>query len=213
MTETPGLCGYATEPLRWADVSAFFQEHGCVVSGAPELSWYREAWDALGAAGLQTKTVYRCGRYGQVALRLRAIALIAMYLGIYQSAAGTELGGYFSEHAPLAWYLDGLEVDMDALGEMTMECIDGPVEADDDGDEPWLFEIVEEMVREENDAIFLALERHFGGEIGLFHSLWNSRREAVNAETVEEAVNEVSPGDGKVEVWSYVQGGMRDWWF
>ena len=212
MTETADPSGYPTEPLAWADVSGFFRDHGCVVSGMPELRWYREAWDALGAAGLQTKTVYRCSTYGQVALRLRAITLMAIYLGIYQFAADSELDGYFSEHAPLSWYLDGLGVDWDALSKMAKEWLAEPIEADDD-DDAWLYEAVVEMVREENDAVFQALEQHFGGEIGLFVALWNSRREAQHSESVEEAVNAVSPGDGKVEVWSYVQGGMRDWWF
>ena len=137
---------------------------------------------------------------------------MAMYLGVYQSAANSDLGGYFSEHAPLSWYLDGLGVDLDVLSEMTAVWLEEPLEEEDD-DEPWLDEVVTEMVREENDAVFRALERHFGGDIGLFVSLWNSRREPENAESVEEAVGGASGGDGKVEVWSYVQGGMRDWWF
>ena len=211
MTATGGRCD--TEALTWSDVSSFFEEHGCVVFGAPEMRWYREAWDALGAAGLQKETEYRCARYGRVVLRLRAVALMAMYLGIYQSARDSDLDGYFSEHAPLTWYLDALAVDSEALGEMVEERVGGSVESedDDDGVQPWLDEVVEEMVREESDAVFRILDRHFGGEIGLFVSVWNSRRGLEETESVEEACNDAYPGDGKVELWSYVVGGMRGW--
>ena len=103
---------------------------------------------------------------------------------------------------------------MDALREMVEEWLDQPRhevgDESEDEDQPWLWESAEEMVREENDLIYRALEQHLGGDIGLFVSIWNSKREPAQAESPERAVNVVSPGDGKVEVWSYVQGGMRD---
>ena len=36
-----------------------------------------------------------------------------MYLGIYQFAEGTDLEGYFSEHSPISWCLDSLNVKME----------------------------------------------------------------------------------------------------
>ena len=79
-----------------------------MVFGAPELRRYREAWGALGAANLLSTTSFRCDRYARVTLRLRAVGLLAMYLGMYQAAHDSELDGYFSEHVPLSWYLGNL---------------------------------------------------------------------------------------------------------
>ena len=205
---------HPTKRLAWTDVSHFFRNHGCVVSGAPELPWYEEAWSAMGASGLLDSTPYRCQRHAQVVVRLRAVTLLAMYLGIYQAAHGTNLGGYFAEHHDLGEYLWALGVDLDALNEMVVASVE-PASNDEEEEEeeesPWLVEVTAELIKDENDAIFRALYEHFDGEINLFVSIWNSRLDPERIESFEEAITPDSWGDGKVEVFAYVKGGMQDW--
>ena len=89
---------HETEMLEWFQVEKLFEESGCVVSGKPEIRWYQESWGALKRAGLANTTEFEELELAQTVLRLRAPCLLAMYLGIYQVAEDSELGGYFSEH-------------------------------------------------------------------------------------------------------------------
>jgi len=102
-----------TDELDWDDVERFFDEYGCVMMNHPELRWYQESCGALMRSGLAGWTRFEDYAHAQTLLRLRAICLLAMYLGIYQrgSEYGPELGGCFFGH-PWIWdYLEAPKVD------------------------------------------------------------------------------------------------------
>ena len=211
-TQTSG-----TEPLSWYQVEEFFREHGCVIDGAPELRWYRESWGAMERAGLTGAGKFKEFQVDQTVVRLRVICLLAMYLGIYQVVGEhSELGGYFSDHLPCSWYLDSLNAKTKDLWELAhqMDVFETDVESykeDNDTDE-LLYELAIEVVNGETDAIFEALVDHYGGKTELFVSIWRSRTASGDDEPLEDIVNTVRFGDGKLEVWAYVDEGMTAWW-
>ena len=82
---------------------------------------------------------------------------------------------------------------------------------DEEADDESLREIAADLVGENNDSIFRVLEEHFGDNIGLFVSIWNSRLLLDQVEPPENVVNTGYQGDGKLEVWTYVEEGMTGW--
>ena len=105
--------------MDWGDVAGFFDEYGCVMMDHPELRWYQESWGALMRAGLAGRTRFDDYEHAQAHLKLRAICLLAMYVGIYQQVPyGPELGGCFFGHPGISEYLEALHLDDDTLWEM-----------------------------------------------------------------------------------------------
>ena len=208
---------YGIEPLQWSQLEGFFKEHGCVAVGDRELRWYRESWGALEKAGLAGAAELAEFGLDRTVLKLRALCLLAMYLGIYQVAGEhTELGGYFSGHAPCSWYLDSLHVDSEDIWELARQA--GILETDaenywedEDVDDELLYELATELVENETHAIFEALVDRYGGRTELFAALWNSRKPSDESEPSEGILDSVNPGDGKREVRSYVENGMTEW--
>ena len=206
-----------TKMLGWEQVRQFFEDHGCVVTGHPESRWYRESWEALDKAGLTSTTRYQTFELAQTVLKLRALCLLAMYLGMYQAAGPySELAGCFSEHPDVSWYLDSLEVEMKDIRELARTS--GMIETspssyceDEEADDGQLREIAMDFVRGENRAIFDALVEHYGGVVELFVSLWNSRMSPDEAESILSVVNALEPIGSKLAIWSYVEEGMTDW--
>ena len=171
-------------------------------------------------AGLTSAAELGGPRLSPTVLKLRALCLLAMYLGMYQAAGEhSELGGYFLEHAFFERYLDSLDVTMEDVQELAqaygiLEAGDGGSQGNDEEfDYEHLCEIAMNQVSEYNRSIFDALEDHYGGKIGLFVSIWNSRLRVDNIEPLENVVNSTYPGDGKFEVWMYVEEGMTGWWW
>ncbi len=207
------------ESLRWVQVEGFFREHGCVIVDTPELGWYRESWGALEKAGLTGAAESEEVGFDRTVPRLRAVCLLAMYLGIYQAAGNfSELGGYFSEHVPLSRYLDSLNVDTEDLWELarrmgTLETVAESLDEDEDVDDERLYELAMELVEGETNAIFTTLVDHYGGETELFVSLWRSRNASDEKELLNDIVNTVRFGDGKLDVHAYVEEGMMGWWW
>ena len=210
--QTPEL-----KTLEWDDVRNFFQEHGCVIVDAPELGWYRESWGALEKAGLTGAAEF--GEFGLdgMVTRLRAVCLLAMYLGIYQAAGEySELGGYFSDHPGCSVYLHSLGVKDEDLWDLARlkGVLDTEAESywdDEDVDDELLYELAADLAVDETGAIFAALVEHYGGKTGLFVSLWRSRSASDEVEPVEDIVDSVRFGNGKLEVWAYVDEGMTGW--
>lgn len=151
----------------------------------------------------------------EVLVRLRAIALLVMYLGIYQAASSTDLDGYFSEHPGILAYVDSVGTDFDVLVDLARA--EGYLEDPSGGDDPCDEEsrAAEEFARDAIAgacrSIHSALESHFGGDVGLFAAVWNSTFAPAERESLDIAVNSTTFGDGKVEVWDYVSGGMCAW--
>ena len=209
---------FRLDPLPWSEVEGFFREHACVMVGEPELRWYRESWSAMEKAGLTRAVEYREFGVDRTVLGLRAVCLLAMYLGMYQAAGEcSELGGYFSDHPPCSWYLDSLNVDIEDLWELTrmVGVLETKAESyweDEDVDEEMLYELAAELTVNETDTIFAALVDHHGDKTGLFVFLWKSRKPSGEDEPVEDIVDIVRPGDGKLEVRAYVEEGMAGWW-
>ena len=208
------------ERLPWSEVEGFFREHGCVIVDAPELRWYRESWGALEKAGLTSAVEFREFGLDRTVPRLRAVCLLAMYLGMYQAAGeSSELGGYFSDHPGCSWYLDSLNVDVEDVRELARMA--GALEtgaesywADEDVDEEAIYELAAESVAEETGPIFAALVDHHGGTTELFVSLWRSRSTSDEVAPAEDIADSVRLGDGKPEVRAYVEQGMSGWrWF
>ena len=77
-------------------------------------------------------------------------------------------------------------------------------------DNEQLSEIAIELVSYETGSMFDSLKKHYGDQIGLFVSIWNSRLPSDYKESPRDAINSVRGGDGKVEVWSYIEGGMSE---
>lgn len=206
-----------TKTLGWEQVKQFFEDHGCVVTGHPESRWYRESWEALDKAGLTSTTRYQACELAQTVLKLRALCLLAMYLGLYQAAGpNSELAGYFSEHPDVSSYLDSLEVETKDIRELArtsgmIELSPSSYREDEETDDGQLREIAMDFVREENKAIFDALVEHYGGVLELFVSLWNSRMSPDEAESLLSVVNTLEPIGSKLAIWSYVEEGMTDW--
>lgn len=206
-----------TKTLGWDQVRQFFEDHGCVVAGHPEIRWYRESWEALDRAGLTSITQYRAFELAQTVLKLRALCLLAMYLGMYQAAGPySELAGYFSGHPDVFWYLDPLGVKMMDIWELAR--ISGRLETsalsyfeDEGADDEQLREIAMDFVSEESSSIFCTLVEHYGEIFELFVSLWNSRVLPDDVEPFEGVVDSMRAQDGKVEVWAYVEEGMESW--
>jgi hypothetical protein len=119
--------------------------------------------------------------HARTLLKLPAICLSAMYLGIYQQIpSGPELDGYFFGHSGTWEDLEALQVDDESLWEIAR--IDGYVpdeesgrveehddeEAQDEDERAGILrDVVPELIREENDSIYKALEAHYGGAVGL----------------------------------------------
>ncbi|MDE0694444.1 MAG: hypothetical protein OXH76_01255 [Boseongicola sp.] len=206
-----------TQVLGWDQVREFFEEHGCVAIGHPEIRWYREAWDALDKAGLTSTTEFQQSELAQTALKLRAICLLVMYLGMYQAAGShSGLGGHFNEHEDVSLYLDSLGVQMQDVWQLA--CASGFLETDattfwddEETDDGQLAEIAMDLVRDENRPIFDALVEHHDGNIALFVSLWNSRVPPEDAEPVESVVDPGQMPHEKLDVWAYVEERMQGW--
>ena len=207
-----------TDALRWDQVRQFFKEHGCVVAGHPEIGWYQESWEALGNAGLTSTTEFQEFKRAQTVLRLRAICLLAMYLGMYQAAGSfSELGGYFEDHPGVSWYLNSLDVQMEDIWDLAQMSGVNETDAssnceDEECDEELLCEIAVDLASDENGIVFDALVEHYGGNEKLFASLWNSRVPPGDAEAFETVVNSVQSLDSKLKVLGYVEGRMEGWW-
>ena len=206
-----------TNLLQWSQVEDFFREHGCVVVDAPELRWYRESWGAMEKAGLNDTVELEKLELDRMVLRLRAVCLLSMYLGIYQAAGEfSELGGFFSDHPGCFCYLHSLNMDIEDIWTLVRRAglleteEEGYREGNDTGDE-LLEELTMELVSNETDAIFEALVDHYGSKIQLFVSIWRSRTVSGEDESLEEIVNTFRFGDGKLEVWRYVEEGMKSW--
>ena len=245
--------------VEWPDIKSFFAGYGCPTLSGIEMQWFERSWGALSEAGLTRANRAADGKYGQVEVKLRAVCLLAMYLGMYQQ--GGALEGYFNDHLGLSFYLEELGVGKKAAlaalhidrrtasgaGEIcTLDASDvfdivGEDYADalhdqlDDFEiqdraslEEWAglieWEIIEEalldLVRSENSTILKVLEKYYGGQEGLFVSIWNSRFSADEAESRDDILGFFSIGDAlagideageKLQIWSYVDDGMCDW--
>ena len=206
---------HETQASDWADVKSFFEENGCVVVGNPELGWYRESWGALMRSDLAGMMQVEEFSHSQTMLKLRAICLLAMYLGIYQEAGEfSDFGGYFSGHPPISWYLESLKVGQEDLWELghTHEMLETESSSyweDEETSESDLESIAIALVRGENHDLYNVLHRHYGGDIGLFTSIWNSRKLSDKIGPALEHL--VNTGVYSEEIWDYIRGGMRSW--
>ena len=80
---------------------------------------HRLEWGALEKVGLTSTTECKEHELAQTETKLRALCLLAMYLGVYQAAGEySELGGYFSEHDFFSSYLVSLSVELEEIWEL-----------------------------------------------------------------------------------------------
>lgn len=209
---------HETEILEWFQVERFFEEYGSVMLDRREIRWYQESWGALKRANLASHTEFDDDELAETVIKLRAVCLLAMYLGIYQAAGQySEWGGDFCSHEFFESYLESLNVDIGdiwfvGVRKGMLETSYDSYEEDEEADDEQLNDIAMQLVREDNGAIFSAIRDHYGGNTELFVSLWNSRFTLDEIEPKLEIVNYLRPGDdGKLEVWAYVENGMKDW--
>ena len=220
----------------------------------PVMGWYEESWGALMRAGLASTSRFEKDEHGETIIKLRAICLLAMYLGMYQQ--GGPMEGYFGDHIGLSFYLEELKIDKkaileilnidrkvisetedvsalgfadlrDVVGKDHLDGLDDLIYDIDDPDNvnmedlvgliDWemIEEPVSDLIRDENDLIYNALENHYGGKNQLFVSIWNSRFSLHEREPYMEILNDVYLGDimteQKLVTWSYVEDGMCQW--
>ena len=108
---------YDTAELEWYDVKDFFRSHGCPTLGGTEMRWYEESWGAIMRSGLASTSKYEKDEHGEIIIKLRAICLLAMYLGMYQQ--GGHMEGYFNDHPwGLSGYLEELGIDKKTILEL-----------------------------------------------------------------------------------------------
>ena len=257
---TPSEGGrHGAEEVEWHEVKGFYDNHGCPTVSGSEMQWFERSWGALGATGLTRIEMVPDEECGRVAVKLRAVGLLAMYLGMYQR--GGPLEGYFNDHLGLSVYLEELGVEerdvlailhMDGrpvakVGEVSTLAMSDVLDivgadhadtlqelAEDLGLqdraslEGWAglveWEMLEEplleFIQSESAAIFVALEKHYDGQEGLFVSVWNSRLPADEAESPDDILMNISIGDAlagedadgvKFQIWLYLDNGMCDW--
>ena len=210
---------YQIQALRWTDARGFFEEHGCVISGKPEIEWYNVAWVALEKAELTCSGKLGSFQVNLATVKLRALCLMAMYLGVYRAAGEfSNLGEYVSELRPISWYLQLLNVDMDDIWNLAhqqgglntgrLSCWE-----DEDTDLEQLYEVAVDLVVNERDVIYEALVEHYGGSKGLFVSWWNSRLPVNEGGSWQSIFASAVAGDGTLEAWHYVRNGMRDFFW
>ena len=211
---------YKIETLEWVDIRGFFKEHGCVIAGRPEIEWYRTAWTALERAGLTCSGKLGSFQVDLTTVKLRALCLMAMYLGAYQATDEFSkiLGGYFSEHSSVFWYLESLNVDMEDIWNLAhqngvLDSENPGYEEDEDVDVEQLCEIATDLAVDERDVIYKALVEHYGGNEGLFVSWWNSRRPLDEGASWPDIFASADPDDGTFEAWEYMEAGMKDFWW
>lgn len=201
--------------LPWAEVSSFFSEYGCVTTPRYELDWYRTAWDAMCASDHLRDLLTESEIEDETFVKLHAISLVTMYLGIYQAAHDSELNACFDEHPPVSDYIDSIGIDFDVLAKLAgsagylPEWEDGETYEDDEYYAG--IEFAKDLIVDGCPAVFPVIESHFGGDAGLFAAIWNSRLDPKEQEPLDIAVNSTYPGDGKVEVSDYVSRGMVGW--
>ena len=203
--------------LEWTHIRPFFEEHGCMVSGKPEIRWYQASWAAMEAAGLTSSGRLRDIEVDLTTVKLRALCILAMYLGGYQAAGeySDKLGGYFSEHEPMIWYLDSLNVSIEdiwtlARRERLLDTESSSYWEDSSVDIDQLCEIALDLAVDHREAIYRTLVGHYGSNEELFVSWWNSRLALDEDNSYGDIFAAAEPGDGTLEVWGYVQNGMRD---
>ena len=192
--------------LEWTHIRPFFEEHGCVVSGRSEIRWYQVAWAAMQAAGLTCSGRLQDIEVDQTTVKLRALCILAMYLGGYQAAGehSSKLGGYFSEHEPIAWYLDSLNVNMEDIWRLARR--EGVLDTespnyweDDNADIDHLCGIAMDLAVDQRNEIYRALVEHYGEREALFVSWWNSRLTLDEKNSWEDIFAMAEPDDGTLE--------------
>lgn len=206
-----------TLPLQWSELESFFRQHGCLVAGNPELEWYRDAWGSLEKAGLASAVEFAAFGLDRTVVKLRVLCLVAMYLGIYQ-VVGEEsaLGGYPFGRGRLDNWLGSLRLDFDDIRELARQAGLLESEAESYGEDEGVDDeapraLGVELIAHENEAIFSALVDRYGGTSGLFAALWNSTSPPDEAESLEDILDSIAPGDGKPEILAYVENGMTEW--
>ena len=73
------------------------------------------------------------------------------------------------------------------------------------------FDLVMELIKADGDLLYGALVAHYGGNAGLFASLWHSRKPLDEVDPVELSVHS-DVTEGKVATWAYVEDRMRNWY-
>ena len=210
---------YSNEYLDWYDVEPFFRDNGCVMEGHPELRWFQESWGVLIRNDDLGDPEFGESEVGDVLPKLKAICLLAMYLGIYQAAGEySELGGFSSGPSSLNEYLGELDINSSNLWELARR--EGLIETearsyyeDEETDDRELEDVACDLVEGENLAIFNVLANHYGGKTGLYVSIWNSRFELHEIEPVEIACGPDDCFPEKLQVFEYVDEGMASWWW
>ena len=91
-----------TAEMEWYEIQGFFEKNGWVEG--TEMRWYEESWGALRRSGLAGTSKFETFEHAQIIIHLRALCLLAMYLGMYQ-----QLGEF--EHPGLSSYLEELKID------------------------------------------------------------------------------------------------------
>ena len=115
-TTSDGIGGlHGAAEVEWHEVKGFYGYHGCPTVSGSEMQWFERSWGALSEAGLTRIRRVPDEECGRVVVKLRAVGLLAMYLGMYQQ--GGPLEGYFDDHLGLSVYLEELGVEKrDVLG-------------------------------------------------------------------------------------------------
>ena len=107
---------YETTELSWPEIENLFREYGCPTAFREVMGWYEESWGALMRSRLASTSRFENDEHGEIIIKLRAICLLAMYLGMYQQ--GGPMEGYFNDHIGLSVYLEELEIDKKVILEL-----------------------------------------------------------------------------------------------
>jgi hypothetical protein len=165
--------------------------------GQPELKWVREAWVHLRDKGL---TSYHDElERSKVLVRLGTLHIMYREFCDLAFGQGDDSDGYW----------DDRDLDPLILAQLfpRKQRADPDEEEEADDDEGFTEEL-QELSRELRPEIYDALFEGFGGETGLFISLWRTPTEndPIHQESEAEIVSDVTAD--KLEAFSWIRGGM-----
>jgi hypothetical protein len=187
----------------WDAVAAVAPRAFDVWCGGADVAWAREAWDALGEAGL---TGYRDG-VGRAEVLVRFLALGEVYRDFCACAWEEHTRGSLLDLA------GALGLSPFRLGQY----LGAPFAAKGEEAEPSLEEALGVAVGRVRAGVVRALRAHHGSDDALFLWMWISNDpdrvgrswEAMDDDELREVLNDPTPG--RCAAYAWITDGMRPW--
>lgn len=146
----------------WEDVEGMFDHW----AGKPEFHWARNAWSALGKAGL---TLFS-DQIERTAVMVRIMTLATIYREFCHLAFYEEM-----DSPDYAWWADSLGISPFRIAQIVGRGFErGEADDCDESEHRLLHAALSELVDGNRRKVCEALVKGFGGESNLFYALWIS---------------------------------------